>query len=95
MSTCTGHASGRSSHLESPTAGVSRYVSVYTGMYRLYHVIVQVATRNQSQLKMLHEMQNERFTFEIESETALVDSTLERSRLFVFNTPISDDINSI
>ena len=36
------------------------------------------ATRSQSQMKMMRRVQNEMFTFKIDSETALVGSTLER-----------------
>ena len=36
------------------------------------------ASRSRTQMKMLRGVQNERFTFEIDAENALVGSTLER-----------------
>ncbi len=53
------------------------------------------ATRARSQMKMLFFVQNEMFTFEIDSEHALVGSTLERLEVGVFSVPISEDLKSI
>jgi hypothetical protein len=40
-------------------------------------------------------VQNEMFTFEIDSEHALVGCTLERFEVCVFSVPISEDLKSI
>jgi hypothetical protein len=45
-----------------------------------------------TQMKMLREVQNERFTFEIESESAVVVSTLERWKYPGVSIPISEDL---
>ena len=41
---------------------------------------------------MLRRVQNEMFTFKIDSETALVGSTLERWRGTLFSVPTSEDL---
>jgi hypothetical protein len=58
-------------------------ILVYTDMVYTKHVqtciyiSANVLTCIRTQMKMLHGVQNERFTFEIESENALVGSALE------------------
>jgi hypothetical protein len=44
---------------------------------------------------MLRQVQNEMFIFEIDSENALVNCTLERLRSTLFSIPTSEDLNSI
>ncbi len=51
-------------------------------------VYYQHATRSPSPMKILHRVQNENFTFEIDSGIAQVESTLERGRPTVFSVPI-------
>ena len=69
--------------------GIYQYKPVYTGTYQnndfhpggqdsRWYVLLRSTTRAQSQMKMLRRVQNEMFTFEFDSETALVGSTLER-----------------
>ncbi len=43
-------------------------------------------------MKMLCRVQNEMFTFEIDSEIALVDCTLERWGYPLFSVPVSEDL---
>ncbi len=44
---------------------------------------------------MLHEAENEMFSFEVDSENALVGCTLERGRLPVFSVHIQYSVGAI